>query len=656
MIIKLIFLFLMNYGIMFLLLQVLNIFYISESIIDALLNAPYFNLDLFWLDNITKSMFILGTVAMVILSFILLADNVRSFKIKSKYERHNYNSFLTRRQVKRGLVRVCYNSKGEVTRFRLECLWDILWYPIASLQNKIANHFQWKKTKRWNVMRKWKSFDGEIKHRSGIPVLAYRKYYLFGKFNKVYYLPSETHTFFVGSTRRGKSVTFMLPMMISSIHAGVSMVVHDTKKELCESTYELLKEHGYDIVILDFDTPSKGDCWSPIKLAWDLWREILEEKKKENPAATYRDCNMSKPIEIVADLALNLCYEADAKQPMWWQASADMIAGGIIFLFEEGREENINILSLQALFTDKELLKKYILKTRKPSDQSVLKIQTFLDFQENALASLKGVFNNKLRSLLLNEDIINMTSSSEAIDMRKMFNRKTAIFLMSQSSKSTFYPLVTAFITQFYEVAIMVAKNSPGRKLKIPFEVYLDELPVLPQFKELQNMYSVGGGHGITLIAFIQAIAQLVEKYGEKITDIFVDNNASTVFLGASSDETKDYFAKQAGKELYYNKRTKVYEERSLITTERLNSFEKGRSILFRNEWRPYIMKLPPFDWYTFGRRKRTTDFEKCTQYHPCEVIDLKSMISTQLHRDMTNAGGRKFRGKSDLSKLNGES
>ncbi|MFV0479856.1 MAG: type IV secretory system conjugative DNA transfer family protein [Anaerorhabdus sp.] len=633
-------------------LQVLNVLYVSEDVIAAYKSMPYFNFELYIQDGVTMSMlFLVSMISLILVVMGIGGANIRKFR--SQYEKENYTRWMTNRKRKRGCVRVCYNSKGEVTRFRLECLWDKLWYPFATLQNKIADHFLWPQPKKWNRLQTWDSFNGKQHHCAGTPLLAYRSCYFFGKYNKVYYLPSNTHTLFVGSTGRGKSMTFVLTMINSSIDAGESIIVHDTKKELCANTYQKLKDNGYEVIIFDFNTPLEGDCWNPIKLAWDLWCEILEKEREVHPEATFRDCNMSKPIELLSDFALNICYEEDAKQPMWWQGSADMLAGGLILLFEEGNEENINILSVKALFDDQDTLKRFMMKNRRKDDSSWLKLSGYMTMKEVTLASMNAVFNNKIRSLVMNQDIVNMTSGPKGVDVRKLFNQKTAVFLMTQSSKGTFYPLVTAFITQFYEIAVMVAEQQHNKKLKYPYKIYLDELAVLPAFKEIVSMYTVSRGYNITFLAFVQSVSQLANKYGDDITETIIDNNANKIFLGASSDETKNFFVKECGKELYYNKKKKQYEERDLITERRLNLLEKGRSVIVSNEWDPFMIKLPPFYRYSFAPKKVTYDFERRAVFEKISIIDIKAMMMKERKRELDSVGAKKFKGKNtNLSDL----
>ena len=622
-------------------MQILNVFYLNGVV-------NYYNFEVYKYDKVTSDLFILISAILFLIAISILisgSSSGRGRRFKSMYERGNYSYFLSKHQRKRGLIRVCYNTHGDITKFRLECIWEIIWFPFAKIQNVVCDHFMLPETKKWNTVKIYNNYDGKATHTSGVPLIATRSMYLIGQFNKVYYLPSNAHTMFIGSTGRGKTWSYVLPMLISSIQAGESIIVHDTKKELIANTYAMLKKNGYNIILLDFNTPDKGDAWNPIKLAYDLWKDKIEYAKKSKSGATFRDCNMSKSVELVADFALNLCYENDAKQPMWWQGAADMVAGAILLLFEEGRAEYLNFVSVLAVFDDYNSLVNFLKIKRSSTDESCIKLAAYIKAEGQVRASFDTVFANKLRCFVITQDIISMTSSVDAMDMRDMFHQKTAVFILTQSSKGTYYPLVTSFITQFYEIAVIEAEKRESRKLKYPFKLYLDEISILPPFKEIISMYTVSRGYNITFISFLQSIEQFIVKYGTDITKTVMDNNANKIFLGASSNETKEYFARECGKEFYYDKHKKQYNTRELITAERLTKFEKGRSMLVSNEWNPFIAKLPGFDKYSFTSKMETTRavFERNNAYKKCDKIDLMKMIIAQVDKEFTDVGGSKF-------------
>ena len=133
----------------------------------------------------------------------------------------------------------------------------------------------------------------------------------------------EDHYVIVGSTGSGKTQIGSLPMINLMARAGESIVVTDPKGELYEGTANLLKEKGYNIVVLNFRDPQKGNSWNPMSLPYKL----------------YKEGNTDKAIELLDDLALNILYEEKSSgDPFWEKTGADYFTGLALGLFEDATE------------------------------------------------------------------------------------------------------------------------------------------------------------------------------------------------------------------------------------------------------------------------------------------------------------------------------
>ena len=63
--------------------------------------------------------------------------------------------------------------------------------------------------------------------------------------------------------------------------------------EIYEKTAEMLKDKGYQILLLNFRDPQEGNCWNPMTLPYKM----------------YKEGNQDKAIELLDDLAANILYE-----------------------------------------------------------------------------------------------------------------------------------------------------------------------------------------------------------------------------------------------------------------------------------------------------------------------------------------------------------
>ena len=145
----------------------------------------------------------------------------------------------------------------------------------------------------------------------------------------------EYHNLIIGSTGSGKTQCIIFPMVQSLAKHNESMVITDPKGEIYEKTSEMLRKRGYNIVLLNFRNPQNGNAWNPLTLPYRLWNSG----------------NQDKAIELLDDLALNILYDESNKNadPFWEKTSAGYFAGLALGLFEDAKEEEININSISLI-------------------------------------------------------------------------------------------------------------------------------------------------------------------------------------------------------------------------------------------------------------------------------------------------------------------
>ena len=91
----------------------------------------------------------------------------------------------------------------------------------------------------------------------------------------------EAHNIVVGSTGSGKTQAIVFPMAYSLAKHGESMIITDPKGEIYETTANMLKERGYNIVVLNFRNPQNGNSWNPMSLPYKLYKEGNTDKAIE---------------------------------------------------------------------------------------------------------------------------------------------------------------------------------------------------------------------------------------------------------------------------------------------------------------------------------------------------------------------------------------
>ena len=123
--------------------------------------------------------------------------------------------------------------------------------------------------------------DGQsVCRRGGFPILTYK--------NRVYVNAADCHSMIVATTRAGKSYSIISIMIDLLRMNGESMVINDPKGELRDTQVQKLINDGYDVFFLDFIEPERGDCWNPLGIAIQKYREA-QAKEKENTEAYYME-------------------------------------------------------------------------------------------------------------------------------------------------------------------------------------------------------------------------------------------------------------------------------------------------------------------------------------------------------------------------------
>jgi type IV secretion system protein VirD4 len=74
----------------------------------------------------------------------------------------------------------------------------------------------------------------------------------------------EFHSLIIGSTGSGKTEMLVQPLVKVLAKKGESMIITDPKGEIYEKNAMELKEKGYNIVLLNFRDPQRGNSWNPL--------------------------------------------------------------------------------------------------------------------------------------------------------------------------------------------------------------------------------------------------------------------------------------------------------------------------------------------------------------------------------------------------------
>ena len=433
----------------------------------------------------------------------------------------------------------------------------------------------------------------------------------------------EAHNIVVGSTGSGKTQIVVFPMVHSLAKHGESMIITDPKGEIYENTANMLKERGYNIVLLNFRSPQNGNSWNPMALPYKL----------------YKEGNTDKAIELLDDLALNILYEEKNgnADPFWEKSAADYFTGLALGLFEDATEEQINLNSMNLMSSlgeerfggpNNNYIKEYF-NSKDPSRPAYVNASGTVFSAEDTKQGVLSTFKQKIKLFASRDNLSEMLSYSD-FDMKEIGRQKTAVFMIVQDEKKTLHPLATIFIKQIYETLIDVAQESGG---KLPYRTnfILDEFANMPPLKDVTTMVTAARSRLIRFTFIIQNYAQLTQVYGKENAET-IKGNCNIMYLISSELQALEELSKLCGE-----KKSKEKDKTAstpLVTVSDLQRLQKFETISLRLRTMPFKTKLVPNYEMDWGRK-----YDKATyptrEKREVELFDIREYVKDMKKKKM---------------------
>ena len=423
---------------------------------------------------------------------------------------------------------------------------------------------------------------------------------------------SENHTYVIGATGSGKTTTLVDPQVYSLAKHKESMVITDPKGEIYKQHSNLLRARGYNIIILNFREPQKGNCWNPLALPYQL----------------YKKGNIDKAVELVDDVALNILQDKKAQDPFWEKSASDYFAGVTLGLFEDAKEEEINLNSINYVttvgeekFATSNYIKEYFNLKGESSTPYVFASNT-INSPTETKGGILSVFRQKIRLFSSREQLSEMLSRSD-FDMREIGKKPTAVFMVIHDEKTTYHALATIFIKQCYETLIDVAQECGG-KLPVRTNFILDEFANMPPLKDVTTMVTAARSRAIRFTFIIQNFAQLNDVYGKDDAETIRGNCGNLIYLLTTELAALEEISKLCGE-----KKSKEKDKTAstpLVTVSDLQKMKPFEVIIIRSRLSPFKTKLKPSFEIDWGNNYGKADFPE-REKKDIKLFDLKEYV-----------------------------
>lgn len=460
----------------------------------------------------------------------------------------------------------------------------------------------------------------EIAEAAGIPLINNGK--------ELWIDNGEYHNLVIGSTGSGKTECLVKPMVNLLSKKGESMIITDPKGEIYRYSASYLKEQGYKIIVLNFREPQRGNSWNPLTL----------------PYKYYQDGNKDKAIELLNDVALNIIYDPSNKNEsdFWEKGSASYFAALALGLFQDAKEEEVNLNSINLMSTvgqeryaaTKDYIREYF-GMKGENSIEYMSASTVINAPNDTKGGLLSTFHQKIRDFSFGESLSEMLSYSD-FDMREIGDGKTAIFMIIHDEKKTYHGLMTIFIKQCYEALIDVAQKNGG---KLPYRTnfILDEFANMPPLKDVDAMVSAARSRDIRFTFIIQNYAQLNDVYGDNVAEIIKGNCGNIIYLISTEMKALEEISKMCGEVKVTDEKDKN-ATRPLVTISDLQKMKLFEAIIIRLRTDPFRTKYEPDFKMDWGIERHTEEYPS-REKREVQLFDLKKFVTEEKNKRMAVNG-----------------
>ena len=426
----------------------------------------------------------------------------------------------------------------------------------------------------------------------------------------------------VGGSGSGKTRYFIKPNLLqcTSKSHPVSFVVTDPKGGLIQECGLALLKNGYKIRTMNTINFHKSMRYNPFAY-------IHEEKDI---------------LKLVTTLMTNTKGEGSGGDPFWEKSERLLLTALIAYLHYEAPVEEQNFATLLEMLNTMQVLEDDE-EYQNPVD---LLFEELAKKKPNSFAGrqyklYKLAAGKTAKSILIScgarlspfdiQEIRDATMYDE-LELDKLGDRKTALFLIMSDTDSTFNFLISMIYSQLFNLLCDKADDVYGGKLPVHVRCLIDECANIGQIPQLEKLVATIRSREISACLVLQTRSQLKAIYKDN-ADTIVGNMDSQIFLGGSEPTTLKDLAEALGKETidsYNNSDTRGnspsygtnYQKlgHELMSRDELAVLDGGKCILQLRGVRPFLSDK--YDLTQHPNYKMTSDAD------PKNALDIEKYLS----------------------------
>ena len=421
----------------------------------------------------------------------------------------------------------------------------------------------------------------------------------------------------VGGSGSGKTRFWLKPNLLQC-HS--SYVVTDPKGSIVVECGNALLKNGYKLKILNTINFKKSMHYNPFAY-------VHSEKDI---------------LKLVTTLMTNTKGEGSGGDPFWEKSERLLLTALIAYLHYEAPVEEQNFATLLEMLNTMQVLEDDE-EYQNPVD---LLFEELAKKKPNSFAGrqyklYKLAAGKTAKSILIScgarlapfdiQEIRDATMYDE-LELDKLGDRKTALFLIMSDTDSTFNFLISMVYTQLFNLLCDKADDQYGGKLPVHVRCLIDECANIGQIPNLEKLVATIRSREISACLVLQARSQLKAIYKDN-ADTIVGNMDSQIFLGGSEPTTLKDLSEMLGKETidafntsdtrgnspsYGTTFQKMGHE--LLSRDELAVLDGGKCILQLRGVRPFLSDK--YDLTQHPNYKLTSD------YDPKNTFDIEKYLN----------------------------
>ena len=421
----------------------------------------------------------------------------------------------------------------------------------------------------------------------------------------------------VGGSGSGKTRFWLKPNLLQC-HS--SYVVTDPKGSIVVECGNALLKNGYKLKILNTINFSKSMHYNPFAY-------VHSEKDI---------------LKLVTTLMTNTKGDGSGGDPFWEKSERLLLTALIAYLHYEAPVEEQNFATLLEMLNTMQVLEDDE-EYQNPVD---LLFEELAKKKPNSFAGrqyklYKLAAGKTAKSILIScgarlapfdiQELRDLTMYDE-LELDKLGDRKTALFLIMSDTDSTFNFLISMVYTQLFNLLCDKADDMYGGKLPVHVRCLIDECANIGQIPNLEKLVATIRSREISACLVLQARSQLKAIYKDN-ADTIVGNMDSQIFLGGSEPTTLKDLSEMLGKETidafntsdtrgnspsYGTTFQKMGHE--LLSRDELAVLDGGKCILQLRGVRPFLSDK--YDLTQHPNYKLTSD------YDPKNIFDIEKYLN----------------------------